>query len=67
MQKQTWYDWKAFRRHIADCEYLQIVNNSLLLMYATSIVFRGEKQTLCAEMAETPVKVYFSKCKINYA
>lgn len=35
-------------------------------MYATSIVFRGEKQTLCAEMAETPVKVYFSKCKINY-
>lgn len=52
MQKQTRFDWKAIRRHFADCECLHIVNNSLLLMYESPIVFRGKEQTLRAKMAE---------------
>lgn len=66
MQKQPGFDWKRFWCHFTGCECLQIVNNTLLLMYEATIVFRGEMQTLRANMAERSDKVYIWKCKINY-
>lgn len=66
MQKQLGFDWKKPRCHLTASECLHIVNNTLLSMYEASIVFRGQMQTLRANMAERSGKVYIWKCKINY-
>lgn len=58
MQKQRGFDWKKPWCHFTGCECLHIVNNTLLMMYEASIVFRGKTQTLRANMAERSGKVY---------